>query len=206
MDIKQIRLSGNASNCYIIYSKDSKEGVLVDPGGDADKILAAIEEEGLNVKNIVLTHGHGDHIGALEEVREKLGATVMAHEDEEELLGDKSLNLSMFLFAEAIETRADRLLKDGEIVEIEDLKIGIIHTPGHTKGGICLDIGHSILTGDTLFAGSVGRTDFPGGCTESLIRSIKEKLLVYPEETKIYPGHMHDSTIGSEKKYNMFLR
>lgn len=206
MKIKQIQLSGNASNCYIIYSEKSKEGVLVDPGGDAGKILSEIKKAGLNVNNIILTHGHGDHIGALEEVREKLNATVMIHKDEAELLGDSNLNLSRFLFNEPIETEADRLLKDGEVVEIEDLKIKIIHTPGHTTGGICLDIGHSILTGDTLFAGSIGRADFPGGDGNVLINSIKEKLLSYPDETKIYPGHQNNSTIGDQKKYNMFLR
>lgn len=195
-----------AANCYIVYSEKTNEGFIVDPGGDADDILSAIKENGVNAKSIILTHGHGDHIGGVRELKEKLEIPVMIHEDDREILVDGEKNLSTMMAMGTIEIEPENLLKHGDMIEYNDLKAEIIHTPGHTRGGICIKVEDSIITGDTLFAGSIGRTDLLGGDYNTIISSIKEKLLVYPDEYKVLPGHGGGSTIGKEKATNPFLR
>ncbi|NLI13076.1 MBL fold metallo-hydrolase [Pelotomaculum propionicicum] len=193
------------SNCYIIG--DQGEGIVVDPGAEAKRILKAIDNLGLKIKAIVLTHGHIDHIGALAEVQDATGAEVWIHAEDAQQLTDASKNLSIYVGPKLSVKAADRLLQDGEIIKVGDLEIEVIHTPGHTRGGITLKCGQDLLiTGDTLFAGSVGRSDFPGGSHSQLIASIKNKLLKFPDETLVYPGHGPASTIGEEKKHNPFLR
>lgn len=192
-------------NCYLVYD-ESKEGIVVDPGGDVDEILEVIKENDLDVKYIVLTHGHGDHIGGLMGLKAALDVPVMVHEFEKELLMDGSKNLSPTMAMGKVEVEPDILLKDGDKIKVGNSEILVIHTPGHTKGGISLKIGDNILTGDTLFKGSIGRTDLLGGNYEQIIESIKTKILVYPDETMIHPGHGPSSTIASEKTSNPFLK
>lgn len=206
MKIVRIPAGIYAANCYIIYSEATRDGIVVDPGGDVDDILATIKENQLQIKSIVLTHGHADHIGGIVELKSSLSIPVMVHEDDKELLVDGNKNLSSIMAMGAIEIEPDVLLKDGDIIEFRNEKAEIIHTPGHTRGGICIKIGDNIITGDTLFAGSIGRTDLLGGDYDTIIQSIKEKLMIYPDEIKIFPGHGAPSTIGKERVSNPFLR
>lgn len=195
------------SNCYIIGCEETKEGIVVDPGAEGQRILKKIEELGLKVNKIILTHGHVDHIGALAEVQEATGAKVLIHADDAAQLTDASKNLSAFVGQKMSVKAADQLLADNDKIECGKLTLEVIHTPGHTRGGISLRCEPDILiTGDTLFAGSVGRSDFPGGSHSQLISSIKNRLLIFPPETKVFPGHGPSSTIDEEKRENPFLR
>ena len=206
MEIIRVPAGVYAANCYIIYSKTTKDGIIVDPGGDADDLSSYVKRNDLNIKHIILTHGHGDHIGGVIGLKASLGATVMIHEEDKDMLMDGEKNLSTSMAMGTVEVEPDVLLRDGDIIEIGDLKIEIIHTPGHTKGSICIKIGENIITGDTLFAGSIGRTDLFGGDYDSIIKSIKEKLMVYSDEVQVFPGHGTPSTVGRERVSNPFLR
>jgi len=195
------------SNCYIIGCEETKEGIVVDPGAEGQRILKKVEELGLKVNKIILTHGHVDHIGALAEVQAATGAKVLIHADDAAQLTDASKNLSAFVGQKMSVKAADQLLADNDKIECGKLTLEVIHTPGHTRGGISLRCEPDILiTGDTLFAGSVGRSDFPGGSHSQLISSIKNRLLIFPPETKVFPGHGPSSTIDEEKRENPFLR
>lgn len=193
------------SNCYILGCEKTLQAVVVDPGDEGRKILKRLEELKLKCTTIILTHGHVDHIGALKEVQSATGASVMIHTGDADMLTSPSRNLSAFMGGSIKLKEADRLLNDGDIIEVGTLKIKVMHTPGHTLGGICLEAEGRLITGDTLFAGSIGRSDFPGGNHNQLIASIKSRLLDYPPQTQVYPGHGPASTIGSEIKHNPFL-
>ena len=195
------------SNCYIIGCEETREGAIVDPGADAKRILKKVEELGLKIVAVILTHGHIDHIGALSDVREATGAPVMIHADDAPQLTDAGKNLSVYVGSKVSTKAADRLLQDNDKIEVGKITLEVIHTPGHTRGGISIKCAPEILiTGDTLFAGSIGRSDFPGGNHAQLISSIKTRLLIFPDETRVYPGHGPSSTIGEEKRFNPFLR
>lgn len=193
------------ANCYIIGCDKTKVAAVVDPGAEGGRILNRLKSLGLTCKYIILTHGHVDHIAALKEVREATGAQVLIHTQDAGMLTNPGLNLSMFMGSALKFKEAERLLEDGDKVQVGEVIVEVIHTPGHTPGGISLKVGQDLITGDTLFQGSVGRSDFPGGNHNVLINSIKTKLMVYPDETKVYPGHGPASTIGAEKRYNPFL-
>ncbi len=193
------------ANCYIIGCDKTKEGAVVDPGDEGGRILKRLEALGLNCKYIILTHGHADHITALKQVREATGAEVLIHTKDADMLTNPKLNLSMMLGMVLKFEAAERLLEEGDKIQVGEITLEVIHTPGHTLGGISLKVGNLLITGDTLFAGSVGRSDFPGGSHNTLINSIKTKLLVFPDDTKVYSGHGPATTIGHEKRYNPFL-
>ncbi len=205
--MKIIRMAAGiyAANCYIVYST-TLDGIVVDPGGDVDDIMKVIEEKNINVESIVLTHGHADHIGGLVDLKDKLDAKIMIHEDDREMLIDANINLSNAMPMNKVEVEPDRLLKDGDIIKFGDSEMLVIHTPGHTRGGISLKVEDNIITGDTLFQGSIGRTDLYGGNFNTIIRSIKSKILIYSNKTKIFPGHGAPSTIGDEKKNNPYVK
>ena len=202
MILKRLELGMWASNCYIVGDETSKQGLVVDPGEEPDEIINTIKRLGLDIKIIVATHGHADHVGAIAEVKEATGAPVAIHShDAGSLRGG-----GMFSWGRTRGSSADRLLEDGDSIDVNDLHFEVLHTPGHTSGGICL-YGHEVVfTGDTLFYHSVGRTDIGGGTHEELIRSIYKKLLPLPDKTVVYPGHGPPSTIGAERHGNPFLR
>jgi hydroxyacylglutathione hydrolase len=206
MKIHRIVASPYGVNCYIISCNNTKHTAIVDPGGNSHEILNFINQNQLDLKFIILTHTHGDHIGAVEEIAEKKKVPVFVHKADAPMLQDAKKNLTSLMGGPVIEITPDRLLEDGEIIELGDLKLHIIHTPGHTLGGICIKVNDVLFTGDTLFAGSIGRTDFEGGSFAQLIDSIKKKLLVFDDYIKVYPGHGPESSIGAEKSMNPFLR
>jgi glyoxylase-like metal-dependent hydrolase (beta-lactamase superfamily II) len=194
------------SNCYIIGCGETKKGAVIDPGAEPGRILNRVKKLGLNIDKIILTHGHLDHIGALAEVQQAAGAKVFIHTADADMLTDARLNLSLYMGINMELKKADVLLKEGDNIQVGNINLEVIHTPGHTPGGICLKFKDVIITGDTLFAGSVGRSDFPGGSHTQLIDSIKKKLLKFSPDTRVYPGHGPGSTIGEEKSSNPFLR
>ena len=205
MEFIRIPAGVYAANCYIIYSEIAREGIVVDPGGDAEIILGKIDENKLSIKYIILTHGHGDHMGGVIELNKSLNVPVLVHEDDKELMEDGNKNMSVIMSFGSLEFSPDVLLKDGDVIEFGDLNAEVIHTPGHTKGCICLKIQDHLFTGDTLFKGSIGRTDIFSGDYDTIIRSIREKILPLDDNIIVLPGHGASSTIGEEKKYNPYL-
>lgn len=206
MIIKCIPVGSMGANCYIIGCEETKEAAVIDPGGDVKVIVAQLKQMGLNLKYIINTHGHIDHIAGNDELREATGAKLMIHELDAPMLVQARGNLSGMVGRSMEFKPADTLLTDGDVIQVGTVKLDVLHTPGHTRGGICLSSEGAVFTGDTLFNESIGRTDFPGGSYTDIINSIKSRLMPMPDETAVYPGHMGDSTIGYERKYNPFLR
>jgi glyoxylase-like metal-dependent hydrolase (beta-lactamase superfamily II) len=195
-----------ATNCYILGSESSREGMIIDPGDEAREILKSVEDLGLDIKVIVLTHGHLDHIGALKEVAEATGAEVAIHRSDAEPLQGQYHSLgAMFGLAYPVPSPPERLLGEGDTLDIDELRFSVLYTPGHTLGGICLLGEGVVFTGDTLFNSGIGRTDLPGGSYTELMNSIHDKLLALPDDTVVYPGHGPGSTIGAERRANPFL-
>ncbi len=193
------------ANCYVLGCERTGEGLVIDPGAESSRVIALIEHMGVNVVAIVNTHAHVDHIGANEDVKNATGAGLMIHEADACFLNDSSRNLTLLSPISSKPGEPDRLLLEGDTVQVGDIVLKVIHTPGHTPGGICLYAEGILFTGDTLFAGSVGRTDLPGGDFKALMNSIETKIMVLPEETQVYPGHGPSTTIGREKEHNPFL-
>jgi hydroxyacylglutathione hydrolase len=203
--LKKLVVGPLASNCYIVGSEATKEGMIIDPADEAEKILQCVKELGLKINFIVLTHGHPDHVGALKEIKEATGAEVVIHTDDAESLQQPFLG-SLFGLSYPAPPPADRLLKEGDSIDIGDLHFSVRHTPGHTPGGICL-LGHGVLfSGDTLFNYGIGRYDLPGGNYSQLMDSLQAKLMALPDDTIVYPGHGPDTTIGTERRENPFLQ
>ncbi len=194
------------TNCYFVYEEGKSEVIFIDPADKGAYIYDALAERGFTVAGILLTHGHFDHIWGLEELREKSGARVYAYVGERELCRSAEMNVSAQA-GRACTVDADVYAEDGDEITIAGMTCRLIATPGHTQGSCCyyFPAGGFFISGDTLFAESVGRTDFPTGSMGALVRSIKEKLFVLPDETRVYPGHGEATDIGHEKRYNPFL-
>lgn len=195
-----------AANCYILYCENTKEGIVLDPGGDAEDILQKVKENNLKINYILLTHGHADHIGGVEELKNSLKIPVLIHKKDEKMVEDSEINLSAAMAMGPISIFPDKLLEEGHIVEFGDVKGEIIHTPGHTKGSICIKFDEYLVTGDTLFNGSIGRTDLVDGSYDDITKSIKEKLIPLDSKLTILPGHGVPSTLLEQKKSNPFLQ
>lgn len=206
MIIEQLPLGPIQANCFILACEETKEAVVIDPGDEADKILMALAKKALKVKKIINTHGHFDHVGANRRLKEVTGAELMIHREDVPMLSQSAASAKAWGMRSDDSPTPDKVLEDGDIIKFGNLSLTVIHTPGHTRGGISL-YGHgAVFVGDTLFSGSVGRTDFPGGDYDTLIKSIQQKIFVLPEDTKVYPGHMGPTTVGTEKRNNPFCR
>jgi len=192
-------------NCYIYFCEDTKHCAIIDPGANPDRIMELVRKNSLEPKYILLTHGHFDHIGAVKELKELTGAKVAIHHEDKGMLTDPVLNLSASFGRQSVQVPPDILLEDGSMVKIGNGSLKVIHTPGHTMGGVSF-LGDGILfTGDTLFKGTVGRTDLPRADFSTLMKSINEKLMVLDRELVIYPGHGASSTLYDEYSSNPFL-
>ena len=207
MKVESMVLGQIQTNCYFVINEATKEAIVIDPADRPEAVLRRAVDEGLDLKAIFLTHGHADHMLGVPELKAKLGIPVYACEAEKELLADPEQNLSPALFRKSVAFAADVWVKDEQVIEVAGMEFHVFATPGHTPGGCCYYSAEAgvLFSGDTLFAGSVGRTDFPGGSMSALVRGIKEKLTPLPDETKVYPGHMEESTIGAERRYNPYL-
>ncbi len=207
MKIQHSVLGMCATNTYYVYDDETKRGLIVDPADSPDTIIAKADSLSMIPEAILITHGHFDHVLAMNKVREHYGIKVYAGLTEKQVLHDMAMNLtSSFGMGQTFD--ADIYLKDGEEFETAGYHIKAIEVPGHTIGGMCyyFDKQGVLFSGDTLFCESVGRSDFPGGSASALCRGIKDKLFILPEHTKVYPGHMDETTIGNEIKYNPFCR
>jgi len=194
-------------NCFILGCDETSEALVVDPGADADRILALVAKRGLRVTTVVNTHGHFDHVGGNRRVLEATGAELMIHEADAPYLQKAVVTAARYGVAAEDSPAPSRFLTDGMTITFGRKSLQVLHTPGHTQGGCCLYLASEgmVITGDTLFADSVGRTDLPGGSHEQLIASILGKLFTLPDETRVYPGHGPSSTIGHERKHNPYL-
>ena len=196
-----------SANSFIIGCEETREGIIVDPGGDPEKIIAAIDGLGLRITSIINTHGHFDHVGGNLRLLEHTGAKLLVHEKDIHLLSKASDIAARYGGTSDNSPPPDSFLADGMILQVGRYRIGIIHTPGHTPGGCCLYMEDEgvLISGDTLFAEGVGRTDFPGGSHQGLIESIRTRLFTLPENTRVYPGHGPSTTIGHEKRHNPYV-
>ena len=204
MKIEKIVEPYFGENMYILIDEETKKCAVVDPGGASDKILNYIKVNSLELEYILLTHGHGDHIGAVNTIKSRTNAKVVAHNDEQELLNDNRKNLSYSMHCGPQELNADIYVHDKEKLELGNLKLSFIHTPGHTKGCMCIRVNDDMFTGDTLFAGSIGRTDLYGRDYKQIEKSLR-KLAKYEDKVKIHPGHGPSSTLGIEKMSNPYM-
>ncbi|MFC1971668.1 MBL fold metallo-hydrolase [Chloroflexota bacterium] len=204
MIIRKLIVGPVAGNCYIIGSEATKEGIIIDPGAEADKILKNVKELGLKIKLIVLTHRHQDHVGAAAMVKEATGAEVATHGNVAKYLPQSP----SYLIQQGYEAPPppDRILKGGDSIDISDLHFTVLYTPGHTECGISLVGDRVAFTGDTLFNYGIGRYDLVDGNYRNLMDSIKTKLMVLPDDTRVFPGHGPDTTIAIERRANPFLR
>lgn len=199
MKIQTIKVGELETNCYLVSSENG-ETLVIDPGEDAGKIIKSIEACGLRPVAIVITHGHPDHIGAVVEINKKYNAPIYIHIEDAHFLTPAASFLGRLLGYQMQSLKIDQKLKDNQEIKVGNLIFKVLHTPGHSPGGICLLVDHVLFSGDTLFEDGVGRTDLYGGSEERLWKSIKEKLFILPDETIVYPGHGPSTTIGKEKK------
>jgi hydroxyacylglutathione hydrolase len=193
------------SNCFIVGDEVSGEAVIIDPGGDGDMILNTVNRKPWKVTAILNTHAHFDHIAANAAVIKGTGAPLMAPKGDAPYMTDAHIAARMYGLQVDASPVPDKLLVDGDTIDLGDEKIKMILTPGHTPGGATFVTSIGIFPGDSLFAGSIGRTDLPGGDYETLINSIKTRILVLDDDTPVYPGHGPATTVGREKTYNQFL-
>ena len=204
--VKGIVVGVFAENCWVIGSRRTREGIVIDPGDQADDILHMAKEMGLNVKLIANSHSHVDHILGVRDVQAATGAQFLMHPSEVEGARAAGAMAARFTGKEALPPPdPDRLLADGDVLEVDGLKLQVMHTPGHTQGSLSFYTEGMLFSGDTLFQGSIGRTDLPGGNFEQEMASIVDKLMALPDDTVVLPGHMQETTIGRERQSNPFV-
>lgn len=194
-------------NCFILGCEETGQGVVIDAGGDARDIIAVVERRGLSIAHIINTHGHFDHIGANRALKERFGANLMIHAADIPLLGRAADIAKAYGIPGENSPQPDTCLEDGMEISFGRLAMTVLHTPGHSPGGCCfyLEAEQKIITGDTLFADSIGRTDLPGGSHEQLLDSVRAKLFTLPDNVVAYPGHGPETTIGHEKRHNPYF-
>ncbi len=205
MIIKELAVGPIMANCFIVGCERTKSAVVIDPGDETHKILMALAQSKLTVKYILNTHGHFDHVGGNQKMKDATGADILIHAMDAPMLGMLSSFGASFGLNVDNSPPADRTIDDGDQIAFGDITLKVIHTPGHSPGGVSFYTDGVLFVGDTLFAGSIGRTDFPGGDFNTLIASIKNKLFPLGDDVRVYTGHGPSTTIGEEKRYNPFL-
>ena len=204
MIVKELTVGPLMENCFIVGCEETKQAVVIDPGDEADRILQEIQKLQLTLKYIINTHGHFDHVGGNRELKEATGAPILIHPLDAPMLGDIAASAASFGLQGVDSPSADQTIQEGDTVSFGNITFQIFDTPGHTPGGISLYADQHVFVGDALFAGSIGRTDFPGGDYDTLIASIRQKLFSLPDDTNVYSGHGPVTTIGREKRFNPF--
>ena len=205
MIIKMLTVGPIMANCFVLGCEDTHEAAVIDPGDEPDRILYALAESNLAVKLIINTHGHFDHVGANKTLKEVTAAPILIHPLDAPMLSQLASSAAGWGMSADNSPPPDRELQDGDEVIFGKITLKVLHTPGHTPGGISLHTDDEVFVGDTLFAGSIGRTDFPGGSFETLKESIQQKLFTLSDDIKVYPGHNQPTTIGVEKRTNPFV-
>ncbi len=206
MIIEKLTVGPLLENCYIVADELTKEGVIIDPGDDAERILRTVESLGLTIGKIVNTHAHVDHVCAVQDVKDALGATFYLHPAEQMHLPRLLESAAMFGISRARVPVVDHALGDGDVIEFGSYELRAVHTPGHTPGHCVLIAGNDVFCGDLIFAGSIGRTDFPGGDYETIVMSLESAILTLPDKARLHPGHGPETTVAVEREYNPFLR
>lgn len=205
MIIKTVVVGPLDVNCYILGCEDTKEAAIIDPGDNADEIIKVIHEEGLNPGFIINTHAHFDHVGGVKTIQERFKIDFFLHKEDLFLIDNVSEQAAAFGLNPIPKPEVVKFVNNGDKISLGNKFINVIHTPGHSPGCVCYHIDNNIFVGDTMFAGSIGRTDLPGGSYKTLINSIKERLFPLGDGTIVYPGHGPSTTIENERKYNPFL-
>ena len=206
MIIKNVVVGPLEVNCYILGCEDSKEAAVIDPGDNAGEIIRIIDKEGLKPKFIINTHAHFDHIGGVKAIQDHFKIDFFLHKEDLFLVDNASEQATAFGLKPISKPVVNKYVNDGDEITLGNLTIAVIHTPGHSPGCVCYYLDSSVFVGDTLFAGSIGRTDLPGGSYETLINSVKERLFPLGDSTIVYPGHGPSTTIEDEKVHNPFLK
>ena len=194
------------TNCYVVYNEETRACFVVDPAAPSDLVIEFIKTEDLILQGILLTHGHFDHIMGIDDFLKAFPVPVYAGEDELPVIEDDRLNVSS-MYGPKYAFHGAKPVKDGQVIECAGIEVDVLHTPGHTVGGCCyyLPKEHRLFSGDTLFCASIGRTDLPTGSSSQLVRSVQEKIMTLPDDTKIYPGHMEETSVQFEKEHNPFI-
>ena len=205
MQIKTVVTGNIEENCHLVWD-DNQHCLVIDPGDDCDRILKVISTHHLTVEKVILTHGHYDHVGAVNELKKATGAVVIAHQEEKELILNPDLSLSRYISPDFSIPQVDSYVKEGDVISAGELSFTVMHTPGHTQGGMCLYSEGVLFSGDTVFYGTLGRWDFPTGNLSELTHSITKRIFSLPDNTVIYSGHGPETTVGLEKKQNEVLR
>jgi hydroxyacylglutathione hydrolase len=203
--IHQLSVGPLQVNCFLVACQETWDTMVVDPGEEADRILAVAAREGMKISTIVNTHGHFDHIGANQRVISATGAKLMAHAADLPLLQNAGMHAEVYGLTVSPSPTPDRFLDQGDTFMVGTHLFQVFHVPGHSAGSICLLSDRHLFAGDVLFAGSIGRTDLPGGDFELLVKGVRERLFCLPDETIVHPGHGPDTTIGQERRYNPFV-
>ncbi|MDO9493604.1 MBL fold metallo-hydrolase [Acetobacterium sp.] len=206
MEVIKKSLGQMGTNCYVVWDEKTLEAAVIDPGFEDQRINAIINENKLQVKYILLTHGHFDHLGGVNQIKQLTGAKVLIHQSDADCLLDPSRNLSVLAGMAMVLEPADGFLDEKETITLGEIVIQVIHTPGHSKGGVCLLAEDQLFAGDTLFSTSIGRTDFADGDLKELLNGISSKLFILDDATTVLPGHGENTTIGYEKTNNPFLK
>ena len=195
-------------NCSIVGDENSREAIVIDPGDDIDHVFALLKKHNLTVKQIVITHAHIDHVGGAMKLKAATGAPILLNQNDTALLKMLEMQASWVGMRSPGTVTIDGSIKDGDVIKVSGLEAGVLHTPGHTEGSVCLlfEPQKTLIAGDTLFAGSIGRTDLPGGSYEKIIRSLHDKLLTLDDAIVVVPGHGQLTTIGAERESNPFLQ
>ena len=203
--VHQLSVGPLQVNCFVVACQKTREAMVIDPGEDGPRILQIAESNGYQVKQIVNTHGHFDHIGANQPVKDATGAVLMTHEADLPLLQNARNHAQAYGLTVSPSPDPDKFLDEGDVFSVGEQSFSVFHVPGHSPGSICLLSDGHLFVGDVLFAGSIGRTDLPGGDFDALVEGVREKLFRLPADTIVHPGHGPDTTIGREKQMNPFV-